>query len=300
MRSPAEECALLVALTDLLAGCEMTVTFNGRTFDLPLLRARFRQNGCALPRTARHVPLLQTEQPHLDLLHPARRLWRRRLESCRLIHLEQAVLQMQRSGDDVPSHLIPTLYTEYARSGNARAMPGIFYHNGEDILSMVGLAERLYGIFGLTEEDERDTETELHGLDWLALGCNYELLADWPRAERAFQRALDMLTNRGRERRGRSDAFRRLGQLFKKQERWDEAVATWQLWLSSVQDVDPTPYVELAKYCEWQTGDLEQAAMWTGWALHNLRTAPHTTKAASQIAELEHRLKRLERKRLTT
>ena len=63
--------------------------------------------------------------------------------------------------------------------------------------------------------------------------------------------------------------------------------------------VDPSPFVELAKYCEWQANDLEQAEMWTGWALHNLRAAPAHLRPPGRIAELEHRLARLRRKRGT-
>jgi tetratricopeptide (TPR) repeat protein len=176
-------------------------------------------------------------------------------------------------------------------------MPSIFYHNHEDIVSMVGLAERLYGVFGRSGHAAEASTVELHGLEWLALGCCYEGLEDWPRAEEAFRQALDGLAGSPREIQGRAEAFRRLGQLQKQQGRWQEAAETWQLWLSSVPGTDPTPYVELAKYCEWQAADLEQAAMWTGWALHNLRTAPARQRSAAQIAELEHRLERLERKR---
>jgi hypothetical protein len=297
MRHPGEECALLVALSELLADHELTVTFNGRTFDLPLLRVRFQQNRRWLPERHRDAPLLHESRAHLDLLHPARRLWRRRLESCRLIHLEKAVLGVERTEEDVPSHLIPMLYTEYARNADARQMPGIFYHNREDIVSMVGLAERLYDAFRTDQlEREEPAQARLPMLDWLSLGCCYQNKGDWPRAERAFVWALDAPARGARDAEGRREAFRRLGELQKRQGRWQDAAATWQRWLSSVAGIDPTPYVELAKYCEWQTKDFEQAAMWTGWALHNLCTAPNAGRLAGQIAELKHRLARLERK----
>jgi hypothetical protein len=88
-----------------------------------------------------------------------------------------------------------------------------------------------------------------------------------------------------------------LGQLFKRQERWAEAAELWQLWLTSLPGNDATPYIELAKYCEWQTQDLEQAEMWTAWALHNLRTTPAWQRSPGQLSELEHRLGRIQRKR---
>ncbi len=293
MRNPAEEKALLMALAELLMDRGMTITFNGRTFDLPLLRARYSQNRRFLPATHRSVPLLREDAPHLDLLHPARRLWRRRLQSCRLINLEQKILGLERSEEDVPGQLIPLLYTQYLQSGDARAMSRVFYHNGEDIVSMVALAERLSRILGELPEDLPGAG--LHGLEWLALGRAYENLSRPDQAEPAYRRALDILRNPA----DRADAFARLGALQKRQGRWQEATETWQLWLTSVSGLDPTPYIELAKYCEWQLNDLEQAEMWTAWALHNLRAGPALAQWAEPMRELEHRLQRLQRKRST-
>ena len=296
MRNPAEEPALLVALLDLLAGRDLLVTFNGRTFDLPLLRTRLRQNRRALDGL--ELPLLAEGAPHFDLLHPARRLWRRRLQSCRLINLERQILRRERSGDDVPSHLIPLLYTQFVRDADARPLRGIFYHNHEDIVSMVALAERLCAAFaplGETnlETNEADDCVEVQGLDWVGLGICYEEQEAWAQAERAYRRGLAATVAAS----DRADLYARLGRLLKRQARWAEATELWQLWLTSVPGIDPTPYVELAKYCEWQTRDLEQAAMWTGWALHSLHSAPPYQRAIGPIRELEHRLARIERKR---
>ena len=95
----------------------------------------------------------------------------------------------------------------------------------------------------------------------------------------------------------RADAFARLGLLRKRQARWAEAADVWQQWLSSIPDCGIDPYVELAKICEWRVKDLEQAELWTGWALHNLRAEPAWQQDKAAIAELEHRLARIRRKR---
>jgi tetratricopeptide (TPR) repeat protein len=290
MRNPAEEAALLEALASLLVHFEMTVTFNGRTFDLPLLRTRFRQNRETLSASAANVPLLAEDQSHLDLLHPARRLWRRRLQSCRLINLEQKILHLERSEDDVPGHQIPALYSEYMRSQDATQMRRVFYHNGEDIISMVAIAERLSRAFAAPPAHQ--SNRDLTGLDWLALGQSYEKLQEFEHAEVAYRRALDHIG----EPQERAQAFLSLGRVQKRQGRWQEASDTWQLWLTSVPGNDPTPYVELAKYCEWQLYDYEQAEMWTAWALHNVSTDHLQPMHASTIAELEHRRRRLRRK----
>ncbi len=289
MRHPGEEGALLMAVAELLEQYAMSVTFNGRTFDLPLLRNRLRQNQQMYPELRGNGRLLSAGQPHLDLLHPARRLWRRRLQSCRLLHLEAEILGLQRGTADVPGHQIPQLYTDYLRNGDAAPMAGIFYHNREDIVSMVALATQLCALYGVGTQR---ADHEMHGLDWLALGTCHAAQKEWRHAERALRAAVERLAGNPAQ----AEAFAALGQLQKQQERWKEAAATWQRWLSTVPGIDPAPYEELAKYCEWQCKDLEQAAMWTQWALHNLQNAPAWQRAGGQIAALEHRLARIQRK----
>lgn len=291
MRHPGEEGALLQALVELLENYGMSVTFNGRTFDLPLLRTRLRQNQQIYPELRGSGRLLQPEKPHLDLLHPARRLWKRRLQSCRLINLEAEILGMQRSEEDVPGQLIPQLYTDYVQSGNASELRRIFYHNREDIVSMVALAAQLSRLYQGTATADGAT---LHGLDWFSLGRCHEERGQMAEAERAYREAVARLHGNAAQ----AEAFRQLGQLFKRQSRWDEAATIWQQWLTTVTAIDATPYEELAKYCEWQCKDFEQAAMWTGWALHTLRTVPAWQQSLAHIADLEHRLARLQRKQL--
>lgn len=293
MRSPAEERAVLVALANLLDAYELTVTFNGRSFDLPLLRARYAQNRRFAPLRG-GVALLAEDRPHLDLLHPARRLWRKRLQSCRLINLETMILGLQRSEDDVPGYLIPALYTDYVRTGNAAEMRRVFYHNSEDIVSMVALAERLSRAFDETACQETGVPP-VHAEDLAALARVYEQTGQLDLAETAYRRALDTV----RAARERADLFARLGRLLKKQKRWDEAADVWQLWLTSVPGVDPTPYEEMAKHCEWHLNDLEQAEMWTAWALHTLRSASTAHGFPGASSRLEHRLARLQRRRQT-
>jgi uncharacterized protein len=292
MRHPGEERALLAALADLCTSFELTVTFNGRTFDLPLLRARYSQNQRHLPERHRQVPIFAEAQPHLDLLPPARRLWRRRLQSCRLLNLEQQIVGHQRTEEDVPGYLIPLLYNDFVRNGHPDPIARIFYHNHEDIVTMVALAQLISG--ALQAAPEHQSTPAVTEQEWLALGECYERAQQWDAAEQAYRHALQFL-ERALERR---EAFAKLGALQKRQMKWEAAATTWQEWLTSVPGSDPTPFVELAKYCEWQVHDYAQAAMWCAWALHNLRNDPHRRFFQPQIDQLEHRLKRLERKQL--
>ena len=290
MRDPGEETALLTGLAERLEGRSGLVTFNGRTFDAPLLRGRYQMNRRFLPVGVGLPAVLAEDAPHFDLLHPARRLWKRRLSSCSLGNLEAEILGLGRSEDDVPGSLIPWLYTQFLQTGNAADMRRVFYHNREDIVSMVSLAELLCRHFA--DPLPSAQAGELHPLDLASVGRVHAELGWLESAEAAFAHALNELDDRD----ALPDVFDGLGWLLKRQARWDEAAALWQRWLSTVPGPDPRPYVELAKYCEWQGNDLEQAQMWTAWALHNQQSAPVRQRSPQAISELQHRLARIQRK----
>ena len=130
MRDYHEEGALLHALAEDLARFERLVTFNGKMFDVPLLDARFRLNRGRFPLAG---------APHFDLLHPARRLWKARLESCRLQSLEAELLGLRRHGD-IPGEEIPHVYFDCVRRRDARVLARVFEHNRQDIVSLAALA----------------------------------------------------------------------------------------------------------------------------------------------------------------
>ncbi len=293
MRDPGEEPALLTALTHLLRNCRSLVTFNGRSFDAPLLRGRYRYSGPFLPAGVRMPSVLDSSAPHLDLLHPARRLWRKRLGSCSLNNLERAVIGRTRTEDDVPGSLIPQLYADYLRDGDGSQMQRVFYHNREDIVSMAVLAEVIYRAFA----EPTDTPFgALQPLDLINMARLQMELERLDRAETLFRVALDQLNGRA----PLAETFDGLGRLLKRQRRWDEAVEVWQQWLTTVRGpgdtADSRPYVELAKYYEWQSGDLAQAAMWTQWALHEQEQTPAQGRSPQTQAELRHRLARIKKK----
>ena len=135
MRDYGEEPAQLAALAERLERFSTVVSFNGKAFDLPLIETRL-----ALSR----IPFGLAGAPHLDLLFPSRRIWKNSLPSCALSSLETEVLGVRRTGEDVPGYLIPALYFDYVRGGDAGPMAGVFYHNVQDILSLVTLSVRIF------------------------------------------------------------------------------------------------------------------------------------------------------------
>ena len=119
LRDYPEEKAILAALAEALEAYDGVITFNGKTFDIPLLETRY-----ALARMKSPF----TRLVHLDLLHPARRLWKLRLESCELQNLEKNVLGIFREGD-VDGSEIPALYFDYLRTGDPKGLAPVFFHN---------------------------------------------------------------------------------------------------------------------------------------------------------------------------
>jgi uncharacterized protein YprB with RNaseH-like and TPR domain len=129
MRDFAEEASQLSALQEHLKQFEVLITYNGRTFDQPLLETRFRM--------VRQRPPFSS-LPHLDLLFGARRLWKLRFDSCRLVDLETQILGLERQGD-LPGELIPYFYFEYLRTQEIFRLVPIFHHNATDILTLACL-----------------------------------------------------------------------------------------------------------------------------------------------------------------
>jgi len=281
MRHPGEEHALLYAAASILAACSGLVSFNGRAFDAPLLTTRFIMH---------HEPRHLDDMLHLDLLPPSRQRWRQRLDSCALGVLEREVLAFQRSQEDVPGWLIPSIYQEFARSGASADMEGVFYHNREDIVSMVPLAAVLCAPF--EEHGQAAGRHELHPVEAAGLGRCFEELGWLEVSERVYRAALAQ----GLPAEVRSQTLHRLGWLLKRQERRGEAVAIWEEWITSVPGPDPTPYEELAKHHEWHEVDLAAARKWTLWGLHTAQLMPPGPRREQSLQDLRHRLERLERK----
>jgi len=148
MREFAEERSQLAALERHLQDFDVLVTYNGKSYDQPLLETRFRMNRTKPPFG---------RMRHLDLLHGARRLWKLRLESCKLIQLEQQILGVNREGD-LPGHLIPFVYFDYLRDQEAARLVPIFHHNAIDILTLACLTAIVPAAFRHTERVTRGEE----------------------------------------------------------------------------------------------------------------------------------------------
>src|SRR5260370_1729587 len=159
MRDVSEDHSVLLELEARIAKRPVLVTFNGKTFGWPLLERRYLMTRCI------RVPELAA---HLDLLHPARAVWKLRLGSVKLVELERHVLDIARLGwhreDDVPSSMIPQFYFNYLRGGSPAPLAGVVRHNG---MYLRGPAALLGKVNSLLDSHQREA-TETLGLFWLS------------------------------------------------------------------------------------------------------------------------------------
>ena len=284
MRDPAEEPAMLEAIAEFLAPAQALVTFNGKAFDAPLLTTRYRLH---------HIPVPYEHYSHLDLLPLARRLWRDRLESRALKYLEQHILGLTRSSEEVPGYEIPWLYFDYLRTGDARPLAGVFYHNAMDVVAMAALLTHVNEMM----QNPYAGQVE-HGLDFIALGKLFEDLGHWEEAARLFERGLEFDpstgSGRGLTESDFSLAVKRLSILQKRRGDFNEAV---RLWETAAANGHIYAHIEMAKYYEHKCRDVKTALKWTRSAREHVEHADLPVYMRKHwLEEIGHRLERLERK----
>ena len=276
LRDPSEEPAMLEALIQFLAPCEGLVTFNGKAFDAPLLVTRYKLH---------HIPVPFKDYAHIDLLPLARRLWRDRLESRALKYLEEHVLGFTRSSEEVPGYEIPWLYFDYLRSGDARPLGGVFYHNAMDVVAMSALLGHVSEILA----DPFNGRVE-HGLDFIALGKLFEDLGHWDEAARLFERGLEL----GLDEADFGVAVKRISILQKRRGDIKRAV---ELWEAAAEKGHIYAHIELAKYYEHTRRDVEMSLKWAMSARVQVEQADLPAYIRNHwLQEIGHRLMRLQRK----
>jgi len=276
LTGPGAESAMLDGLADVLCDASLLVTFNGRSFDVPLLETRF-----AFHRKA----VATSDVPHFDMLHTARRLWRRREDdsSCTLSALERAVLGFHRVGD-VGGFEIPVRYFHYLRTGDWSAVEGVLEHNRYDLVSTAAVMGRALQLAADGPESCRDASEQL------ALGHLYDRAGDTTRALRAYELAAEWGGSEVRR-----HALASLATRLRRDRRHDEAARAWAgvLELSNGLDGSLTPLERrateaLAVHLEHRAHDLPAARDYAE-TLHG-----HTS--GRSVADAEHRLARIDRK----
>lgn len=259
----SDEAAMLEALLSEFNDSKVIVSYNGAAFDLPLLQDRMIIN-----RVARELAMGR----HLDLLHPVRRLFRRRLGDCRLVNVEKKLFGFQRN-NDIPGYIIPSVYFDWLSEQNPDLMGMILEHNRLDIVSLYYLAAYLARAFQ-TEGGILETVDDLYSLSRI-----YGWRKQNHRVVDLYHR-IDALENKPPA----GDVLLFHAQAFKRIGAYKKAVALWEGLSSAPSKEGFRANVELAKYYEHRVKDIE--------------TAYQYAQRADKTAPLSQRQQRLLHKRL--
>jgi len=284
MRDHSEEHSVLLALRERMAERPILVTYNGKSFDWPLLETRFRMTRSI----SAFVPLA-----HLDLLHPARQLWRLRVGNARLATLERHVLGWAREGD-VVSDLIPQIYFDFLRTGSAEPLRPVLRHNQMDLRGLAAISRKVFSLLASPENEDPDA-FELYGVSRI-----FSRRGERARARELFGRTL----HAGLPEELHRSARRQLARLAKRDRDYDLALSLWEeLSREKRSDLAESieAAVELAIHYEHRARDPERAASIMRDALAGLTASPNKDRTGGGPyrglrSRLEHRLERLDRK----
>jgi uncharacterized protein YprB with RNaseH-like and TPR domain len=279
LRDFPDELATLQAINKLLNSFSGLVSFNGKSFDWPLLQTRFIYH---------RIKSALTDPPHLDLLHAARRVWKHRLRDCSLGNLENEIILVHRD-NDIPSYLIPQLYFQYLRTKDPQPLHKVFYHNETDILSLVSLTIMLNQIH------EQPIQKLDHSVDLTTLAKHYENTNQWQRNIAIYQALLKSESNME----FKAEINLRLSYCYKRLGQWENALSLWEQLLAS-GSFRIEPYEELAKYYEHLVRDYNKAEQIVLKALANLEIIEqiqNNSCCSNSYKNLTHRLQRIREKK---
>lgn len=203
------EGELVRRVVDRLSRAKAVCHYNGRSFDMPVLRTRCTMNRMR-PRT---LPALQ-----LDLLPFSRRLWRGALPDVSLRTVEHLILRHDR-GPDVSGAEIPALFFEFARAGTLKRMELVVRHNAQDVATLAALLPRIAAT--LLNPDPRAIEL---GSEAEGLARYFECVRDWPRARGCVERAAELCRDEATER----ALLLRLARLHRRCGDPERALETWR------------------------------------------------------------------------
>jgi hypothetical protein len=218
------ERALLAAVSDFFDGADLLVTYNGKTFDLPVMETRWLFHRMELPLDG---------VPHFDTLHAARRLWKPRTDAeadpnggCRLTTLERTLFDVRRVGD-VPGFEIPSRFFRFLRTGDPRPLEPVLEHNRLDLVSLAAVTARAAQLV------DDGADGCLDAAQALALGRVYERAGAADRAESCYRRA-----STAESPRVAGEAWYRLGLKWRRERRFPDAARAWQAIILMTESMD--------------------------------------------------------------
>jgi uncharacterized protein len=265
-----DEPAFLDVIAEQLSRAAVIASFNGKSFDLPLIETRYLFHRLGVPSAGK---------PHLDLLHPSRRLWRGP-DGCSLAVLEQQLFGITREAD-VAGFEIPGRYFAYVRGAHADTLEPVLAHNRSDLLSLALIAVHVGRLLDRGAPAARSAE------ECCGLGQLYEWIGERTRAIACYERAARLAW---RSPLRRLEALRAMARLYRRDRRHDAAFVAWEAIVeaASPSTMKIEAVTALAVHHEHRTRDLGAAKRFATLALE---ANSHWRRAAA-----EYRLARIERK----
>jgi len=266
----SHEEGMLELVQNIVNQYDTIISYNGKTFDIPLLNTRFLMN---------HQHPFHPDLSHIDLLHHSRNLWKYSQENCKLTTLERDKLGFERE-EDIPGELIPGVYFEYIRLNRVDMLTQVFIHNRWDIITMLAILLRIV-------ESQTRHQAENNPLDDYAKGRLFRNRKDFERSISHYRHVLSSSISRQR----RINTLLELGAVLKKCGEFEDALIVW------TEACDPDlpfcfeAYRELAVYYEHREKDFLKAHHIVSEAL--MKIPRHRQ---DQIPDMEKRKNRLERK----
>ena len=270
---PEDELAQLIELEKIFLSAKGFLTYNGKSFDLPLLQSRFQFH---------QIPIPTQEGLHIDLLLLSRKIWKNHSPNRTLRSMEATVLGIDRAVDDIPGWLIPSIYRDFLLTRNESFLTPVLYHNKMDVLSMVYLYFHIVDLFARPIQGSKEKAEVYFGL-----ASFYQSIGEVERAIEAFEACQPLLLEDSQ----RINLSENLGSLYKKQKRYQKAIGTWQ---EAARLGSLSAYLELAKYYEHLGKDPNIARKWVEAALKVLAEKKlDRFKRLKWERELQYRLERL-------
>jgi hypothetical protein len=276
LRSPSEEAAMLLDLDNFLTDSKLFVSYNGISFDIPILRNRY-----ILYRMPHHFK----QKGHLDLLKYSRSIWRYQFEDRSLKSIEGKVLGYQRSSDEIPGWMAPEIYRNFLKTGNTSQIDGVLYHNAMDVVSLAALLSKVDKMLSSSSDYINQYDTVNFSIARL-----FESKKDLEKAIRIYEQAInqDNIPEIYKVK-----ALQALARIKKKFRNFPEAV---QIWIKAVELKDIDSMIELAKYYEHNEKNISQAIYYINLAINTLILNDQRFKLQSYKMEFDHRLERLKKK----
>jgi len=241
LANPDQEFSLLTKTIAGISGHKIIVTYNGSSFDLPVLKSRFSLNRIGSPFKS---------TKHLDLLHLSRKLWKLRLGVCKLRDIELEILEFKRKEEEVPGWMVPQLYFDFLKNGDGRPLKGVFYHNCMDVLSLAAIF-----IYAADLLSQPIVDMNLQPLDVISMAKVFEKIGMLDKSSSLYQFCIQEDIPQALL----PSTLLNFGNLYKKIGHADRAIRLWEL---SFENGNIYAAIEIAKYYEHLSKRYDLALQW--------------------------------------